>query len=129
MPRDADGNFPVTRPLVTALAAGFLLFNQALLAGLRWLVPPNEPAWDPRLMLGSFIAGACAWALLAVAQVRSAGPRAPELMIMAATAALLICAWLAENSLLGIVAAGAWVLWTVRGLLRRKSGASQADPV
>jgi hypothetical protein len=119
----------VTRALVTALLAGFLLFNQALLAALVWMVPPNEPAWVPRLMLGSFGAGALAWAVLAVAQWRSAGPGVADGAVMVATAVLLACAAESGAAGLGLVAGCALALWTLRGLLRRKSVESRADPV
>lgn len=120
VPRDADGNFPITRPLVIALVLFFIAFNQALLAGLMRVVVDN-PAVRQGLSLGSLACGVLYWILLVTIHFRIGATRIIDLGVLVGGAILLGLALVTGSTGCALAATVVATGWTLRGWLRIKS--------
>lgn len=122
VPVDAKGDFPVNAALVSALATGFLFFNQLLFWGLSVLLQA-EGRSDPAAScaLASWIAGAVTWSVLAYGLVfMAAGGWIDRVVVLIALIAGVAGAF--GGSLACAAGANAVLLtWSVRGLLKEKT--------
>lgn len=129
VPVDEKGRFPVNAQLVSALAAGFLFFNQVLfwlLAAL--LAMQDRPALSARFCWIGGAAALVVWCVVAFAQWRERAARAADYAALAV--ALGAHAWVFANAFVsdgGIprawpmaVANAALIAWTMRGVLERR---------
>jgi len=122
IPVDAKGDFPVNAALVSALATGFVYFNQLLFWGLATLLA-GEGRTDAAATCArvSWCAGAVTWLVLAVALVRSGPARAADLLLLGASLALVVTGWLMGSLACAAGANGLLLAWSVRGLLKKKT--------
>lgn len=114
--KQADGQFPVTPELVLALLAGFAVFNQVLGALMSWLMA-NEGrlVLAERFWWASLAAGGLTWLLTTASQLRSGAQRGIDLVILAASAGLLICGGLVGSTVCALAGSVAVLGWSARG--------------
>ncbi len=123
VPVDAKGDFPVNAALIAALATGFVYFNQLLFWGLAVLLQRQGDAASATRFL--WLAGGAAivlWLLVMTLAVRSRAARGVDWVVMLG---VLAVHGLAHRQLppepIGMAAASAvLLLWSARGLLRKK---------
>jgi hypothetical protein len=126
LPIDDKGQFPVNAHLVSALATGFLYFNELLF----WLVAVLLVR-ESRMALAVrffWLAGAAAlavWIALAVLQWREKAARTVDFVVMTLGLAALLVAFrrLPPWPLPMAVANGVLIAWCFRGLLRKRIAA------
>lgn len=123
VPKDAEGNFPANAALGVALGVGLLAFNQVLLASLVWTTAGGADRWRA----ASWILGLVAALVLFATHWRVGAGRAAELLVGAAVAIGWTLAIRTSSVGLGLAITGAYILWSLRGLLRavKRSG----DPI
>ncbi len=122
VPVDAKGDFPVNAALISALAIGFVYFNQLLFWGLATLLA-GEGRTDAAAtcVLVSWCAGAVMWLVLAVALMRSVPTRAADLLLLGTSLALVVTGWRVGSLACAAGANGLLLAWSVRGLLKQKT--------
>ncbi len=122
VPRDREGNFPITTPLIVALVFFFVAFNQILFAVLARIVAPDSVGLIRNLFLVSWGCGLTFWIGLAFMQLRVGARVSGDMLILVGTAALLLASWILESA--GCASGGSLVLiaWGARGWYRGKSG-------
>lgn len=124
VPVDDKGNYPVNAALVTALAIGFVAFNQLLAWGLTALMASRGNDRAAALWaFGSLGAGAfVAFAAGREHRRAQAGFR-PVDALLTAVAALLFAVGVALGAPgFGVLANAAVLAWCFRGFLKKKSG-------
>ncbi len=114
VPRDAEGNFPANAALGVALGVGLLAFNQVLLASLVWTTSGGVERWR----IASWILGVSSGLILFATQCRVGVGRRWELVVGVAMAIGWILAIRESSVGVGLAITGAYLLWSVRGLLR-----------
>jgi hypothetical protein len=126
IPIGADGQLPVSRALVAAVALGFGLFNQALFGvlGLASMREGRIPAGET-FTLVSLVVGAFAAAAAVGFAVLPGTRRWTDAAV--AVGALAVAAWSGLQVAASVAAASLWLLavntllatWLARGWLRR----------
>ncbi|MFA6286314.1 MAG: hypothetical protein WC661_02945 [Opitutaceae bacterium] len=122
VPVDADGKFPTNPALLTALAVGFIFFNQLifwLLAVL--LVREGRVPVAGRFEVASLVLGTVTWLALVVVQWRLGARRWVDAVVAVLTAGLLASGLASGSQACAAAANAALVAWSVRGFLRKKS--------
>jgi len=130
VPVDAKGDFPVNGALVSALATGFLFFNQLLFWALSVVLRTEDRfAAANACELASWGAGAATWLVLAAGLVRTgAGGWADRAFVAIALVTGVVGAL--GGSLACAAGANALLLaWSVRGLLKQKTRRKPDVPV
>lgn len=122
VPVDNKGNFPVNAALVTALAVGFVVFNQLLGWGLMALMAGKGNARAAALLaFASLGAGAFAGLVAVREQVRGAGGVRVFDSLVIALAVLLLAVGVALGAPgFGVTANLVLLGWCYRGLLKKK---------
>lgn len=121
VPRDREGNFPITTPLIVGLAFFFVAFNQILFAVLARIVDPESGGLIRTLFLVSWGCGLAFWIGLAIMQLKVGARATGDVLILAGTAVLLVASWVLES---GVCASGGTLVliaWGLRGWFGRKS--------
>lgn len=125
---DAQGNFPITPALVGALAVGFVFFNQLLFWLLAVLLAgEGRVEVAAKCALVSWLAGAAVWLTLVVAQARAHGWRGADAVVAALALALGSAGVLVGSLGCGVLASGALLVWSLRGVLKKKTPRKPAD--
>lgn len=126
VPTDAQGNFPVNAPLVSALTVAFLYFNQLLAWAVSVLVA-REGKLPLSNRLGWAAAGAAliVWVAVAVLQAKSGASRAKDMLVAVITLSLLVASirTLPPSGSLCAAANAVFIAWSFRGALRRRASA------
>ena len=124
VPIDEKGQFPVNAHLVSALAAGFLFFNELLF----WLVAvllvrEGRMAVAVRFFWLSGGAALAVWLALVVLQWKEKAMRGVDLAVMALGLAVLVaaCRRFPPFPLELAIANAGLIVWCFRGLLRKRS--------
>jgi hypothetical protein len=125
VPVDASGQFPVNAHLVTALAVGFVFFNQLLFWALATLLrdDPAQARVTMRLLWFSTGAAFGVWALIGWANFREKVFRASDFAAAAIALGAHVFAFLvARPPHAAVMAVGNALLlaWSARGALRKK---------
>ena len=122
VPVDAKGDFPVNAALVSALGVAFLFFNQLLFWSLAILLA-GEGRTDAaaKCALVSWFAAAATWLALTYGLVRERQARGIDLAMVALALALGTAGWVAGSAACAAAANGLLLLWSVRGLLKKKT--------
>ncbi len=129
LPRpDENGHYPATRAVIVAVAAGFVLFNEALFWSLAVAGRAATAGVFAHLSVG---VGSVLWAGLALVLGRAAVWRWTDGLVTAATLAAAIGAPLGGGSAAGAVlgANAALALWIARGWGKKKFFRKPALPV
>lgn len=133
VPVDAAGNFPVNAHLVSALAVGFLYFNQLLMWGLTVLLTREGNA-DLALRFQWIGAGAAfaVWLSVLWVQRREGAARGKDHVFSLLVLSLLIAGATGPSHRAWLLAAAnaAGLAWSFRGLLRKRAprGAGDTTP-
>lgn len=122
VPVDSKGDFPVNAALVSAVATGFVFFNQLLFWALAVLLMREgkvDAAANSALV--SVVAGAITWLVLTISLFRNAVGRWQDTVVVVACLALGVIG--ARWGSLGCAAAANALLlaWSLRGLLKQKT--------
>ena len=125
VPVDAQGEFPVNGHLVSALVVGFLYFNQLLFWSLAALLARDDSQLALAARFHWLMAGAAlvVWLALMIIPLREKTARTPDFLMAAAALAAHGFALLSSRPPSGLwlaVANAAWLLWSLRGVLRLK---------
>jgi hypothetical protein len=124
VPVDAQGQFPVNSHLISALATGFLYFNQLLFWGLAALLARDEINSVLAHRFGWLSAGTAlfVWLLILALQLHERAARLSDFVVTTLVlSAHAIAFRVFPPSLLCMAAANALLfVWSARGLLRRK---------
>ena len=124
VPVDAQGQFPVNSHLVSALATGFLYFNQLLFWGLAVLLAKEETGRVLAERFGWLSAGTAlvVWLVVLAVQLRERTARVPDFIVLALVLGAHGLAFRVDppSSLCTALANALLLLWSSRGLLRRK---------
>ena len=122
VPVGADGRFPTNPALVTAMAAGFVFFNQMLFWLLSvLLVREGRLPVAGRFAAASLVAGAVVWGGLVVVQWRLGARRWPDLLVTVLTAGLLACGVATGAPPCALAATASLLAWGARGFLKKKT--------
>lgn len=122
VPVDAKGDFPVNGALVSALVVGFVLFNQLLFWGLATLLAGEGRAdAAAKCALASWAAAGATWFALAAGLTGAKSLRGSDLAVAGATLALAAAGWHWGAPVYAVFANGLFLLWSVRGLLKKKT--------
>ncbi len=133
VPVDAAGNYPVNAHLVSALAVGFLYFNQLLMWGLAVLLAREGNADLALRFRWIGVAAAFAvWLSVLWVQRKEGAARGKDYAFSLLVLALLIAgaAGSAHRGWLLATANAAGLAWSFRGLLRKRarSGSGGVTP-
>jgi hypothetical protein len=122
VPVDAKGAFPVNAALVSALVVGFVFFNQLLFWGLATLLATEGRAEAAaKCLLVSWTAAGATWLALSAGFARNRPLRVADVAVACATFALGVFGWTWSSPACAAAANGLLLLWSVRGLLRKKT--------
>ncbi len=122
IPVDAQGNFPVNATLVSALAAGFVYFNQLLFWVLTALLAGEGKAdLAGKTAMVSLLAGAATWLVLTGWLLRASASRIGDWVVAGLALAIGIAGWAAGSLACFAAANGLLLGWSVRGLFKKKS--------
>jgi hypothetical protein len=124
VPVDPQGQFPVNSHLISALVTGFLYFNQ-LLFWLLSILLARDAAQSELAQRFGWLAAAAAfvvWAAVLIVQLREKSARAGDFVVAALALAVHGLAFrvLPPSAVCMAAANAVLLLWSVRGLLRRK---------
>ena len=122
IPVDAQGNFPVNATLVSALAAGFVYFNQLLFWMLAALLAgEGKDDSAAKAAMVSLLAGAATWLVLSGWLFRSGAGRVGDMLVAGLVLAIGIAGWASGSLACSAAANGLLLAWSVRGLFKKKS--------
>lgn len=121
IPVDAEGNFPINRPLIAVLTVSMLIFNQALFWLLAVLMDGRgKVVGGKRFLVASVALGAALWLLLAVFQWRSTGGGSvADKVVLALTAALVALGVIGTSPACSLGGVALLVAWGLR--IRRRA--------
>ncbi|ATC62976.1 hypothetical protein CMV30_02790 [Nibricoccus aquaticus] len=133
VPVDAQGQFPVNAQLISVLVTGFLYFNQLLFWLLSVLLAREDAQAALAVRFGWLAAGAAlvVWAAVLLVQLREKSARAGDFVGAALVLAMHGVAFRVQPPS-AVCMAGAnalLLLWSVRGLLRRKRRSARRTDV
>ncbi len=122
VPVDADGKFPANPTLLTAMAVGFVFFNQLmfwLLAIL--LVREGKMPASVKFETISLTLGMITWLALVMAQWRLGARRWIDAFVGVLTVGLLASGFSTGSLACAVTANAALVVWSVRGFFKKKT--------
>ena len=123
VPVDAKGRFPVNAHLVSALAASFLFFNQALFWLFGALLAHQQRfALATRFFWISAGVAFAVWCAIGFVQWRERAARVSDVVVMLAVLgvhAWIVFAGIPPRTWAMALANAALAAWSLRGLLRR----------
>jgi len=119
IPVNADGNFTINRMLITVLAFGLAIFNQALFWLLAvLLVGRDKPVVAERFVVGSLALGGVLWLILVIAQWRATGGgRLADWAVVVLTGLVGAAGVVAHSPGCMLAAVGLLTIWGVRGVV------------
>jgi len=121
VPVDRDGNYPVNADLISALAVGFLYFNQLLDWGLGALVARQGKALlAHRFAFGGVVLAAAVWVGLVWLERRAGPLRGKDYLVTAVSFLLLAASFQSSLPAPAYLAVGNGLLliWSFRGVFR-----------
>jgi len=122
VPVDEDGRFPANPTVLTAMAVGFIFFNQLmfwLLAVL--LVRQGSLPVAGKFGWASLVLGTAVWLALVVVQWRLGARRWLDAMVVVLTAGLLAGGFASGSQACAAAANAGLAAWSVRGFFKKKT--------
>lgn len=129
VPVDPQGQFPVNGHLISALVTGFFYFNQLLFWLLGLLIARDEAQVSLATRFGWLAAGTAfvVWTAVLVVQLREKSARTGDFIVAGIVLAVHGAAFrvLPPSAACMAGANALLLLWSMRGLLRRKRPAHE----